>query len=415
MAQIKDMIKISPFRAVRPKRDVVSLVASRSYLTYSDEQLVDKLANNPYTFLHIIHPDTQAEVKAEGEAKYKLVKEVFDNFREDGIFTKDEKPSIYLYQQRTHSHVFTGLIAGVSVEDYKEGRVLVHEHTLTQREEMFKNYLSVTGFNAEPVLLMYPENGDVNMVIGKTMESRPEFEFTTTDKVSHYLWPISDDDDVQKVVAAFGGMDKIYIADGHHRSASSALLSEELSKNGKSGPFENFMAYLIPDNSIHIHGFHRLVKKIGMSSSEFLAKLSNQFIVSEWEGENYTPDRIHEIGLYLGGKWYILSVKPGTFSPEDPVQSLDAEILSRNVLAPILGIDDLRNDPRVEFIPGDKGCGTIEEAVDKGKFECGFALYAVTADQLKNVADASRIMPPKSTYVEPKLRSGLTIFELFEP
>lgn len=409
------MIKISPFRAVRPKRDVVSLVASRSYVTYSDEQLGEKLANNPYTFLHIIHPDTQAEIKSEGEDKYKLVKREFDHFREDGIFVKDAEPSIYLYQQRTHSHVFTGLIAGVSVADYKEGRVLVHEHTLTQREEMFKNYLNVTGFNAEPVLLMYPENGDVNKIIGQTMESRPEFEFTTTDKVSHYLWPISQKDNVEIIVNAFGGMDKIYIADGHHRSASSALLAEQLSSEGKSGPFENFMAYLIPENSIHIHGFHRLVKNIGMSSSEFLAKLSQDFIVSEWEGDAYAPDRVHEIGLYLEGKWYTLSVKPGTFSPEDPVQSLDAEILSRNVLAPILGVNDLRNDPRVDFIPGDQGCGVIEKAVDKGTYQCGFALYAVTTDQLKNVADASRIMPPKSTYVEPKLRSGLTIFELFEP
>lgn len=409
------MIKISPFRAVRPKRDVVSLVASRSYMTYSDEQLVDKLANNPYTFLHIIHPDTQSETKSEGEAKYKLVREVFENFREDGIFIKDDQPSFYLYQQRTHSHVFTGIIAGVSVNDYKEGRVLVHEHTLTAREEMFKDYLSVTGFNAEPVLLMYPENGDVNQVIGRTMELRPEFEFTTTDKVSHYLWLISDEEDIATVVEAFGGMDKIYIADGHHRSASSALLAESLQGEGQSGPFDHFMAYLIPENSIHIHGFHRLVKSIGMSPTEFLAKLENQFIVSEWTEDRYHPDRLHEIGLFLEGKWYTLNVKPGSFSPEDPVGSLDAEILSKNVLAPILGIEDLRNDPRVDFIPGDKGCEVIENAVKSGKYQCGFALFAVTAEQLKNVADASRIMPPKSTYVEPKLRSGLTIFELFKP
>lgn len=408
------MIKISPFRAVRPKRDVVSLVASRSYLTYSDDQLGEKLENNPYTFLHVIHPDTKAAIRAEGREKFEMVKDKFNSFREDGIFTKDENESLYLYQQRTHSHVFIGIIAAVSVNDYLEGRILVHEHTLTQREEMFKDYLHVTGFNAEPVLLMYPESGDVNQVIGATMDERPDYEFTTTDRVSHYLWKIDKPSDIEVIQNAFNGMDKIYIADGHHRSASSALLGQQLSSEGKSGPFESFMAYLIPENSIHIHGFHRLVKSIGLDKSKFLEKLKTSFIVSDWEGKGYQPDRLHEIGMYLNGHWYTLNTKPGSFDPEDPVTSLDAEILSRNVLNPILGITDLRNDPRVDFLPGDKGCEAIEKAVDSGKYECGFALFAVTTEQLKSVADASCIMPPKSTYIEPKLRSGLTIYELFE-
>lgn len=409
------MIKIAPFRAVRAKRNVVGLVASRSYVSYSEDQLNDKLENNPYTFLHIIHPDQDQPIKAEGKEKYQLVKNKFDAFREEGIFIKDDKPNYYIYQQRTHSHVFTGIIAAVSAEDYNEGRVLVHEHTLTQREEMFKEYLHVTGFNAEPVLLMYPENGDVNVVMGKVMEGRPEFEFTTTDKVNHYLWNIEDAADHETIANAFAGMDKVYIADGHHRSASSALLAKELESEGKEGPFDHFMAYLIPDSAIHIHGFHRLVKNIRISKEDLLKALELDFFVSDWEGNNYTPDHLHELGLYMEGKWYKLAAKPGTFSPEDPVASLDAEILSRNILQPILGIDDLRNDPRVSFLPGDKGCVEIERAIDSGKFELGFALFPVSSEQLKQVADASRIMPPKSTYIEPKLRSGLTIFELFEP
>lgn len=408
------MIKISPFRAVRAKRHVVSLVASRSYVSYSDEQLVDKLENNPFTFLHVIHPDQYEVEKKQGAEKYELVRKKFDDFRNEGVFIKDEKPSIYLYQQRTHSHVFTGLIAAVSVKDYTEGRVMIHEQTLTQREEMFKEYLKVTGFNAEPVLLMYPESNEVNTVMGKIMDERPEFEFTTTDKVTHFLWNIDREDDLHVLTSAFSGMDRIYIADGHHRSASSALLSEEFTSNGESGPFENFMAYLIPESAIHIHGFHRLVKNVGCSKEDLMKALDNSFIVSEWGQHDYHPDRLHELGMYIDGLWYTLTPKPGSFDPNDPIASLDAEILSRNILQPIMGITDLRNDPRVDFVPGDRGCDSLSTAVDKGKYEVGFALYAVTTEQLKSVADAGCIMPPKSTYIEPKLRSGLTIYELFD-
>lgn len=408
------MIKISPFRAVRPKRHVASLVASRSYVSYTDDQLIDKLENNPFTFLHIIHPDQYATERKQGTEKYELVRDKYRDFTKEGIFQKDDSESIYLYQQHTHSHVFTGLIAAVSVHDYLEGRVMIHEQTLTQREEMFKEYLKVTGFNAEPVLLMYPENHDVNQVMGKVMDERPEFEFTTTDKVTHFLWKIEDATDLQTLTSAFSTMDKIYIADGHHRSASSALLSEELTNEGKTGPFDHFMAYLIPDSAIHIHGFHRLIKNTGLSKDSFMKALEQSFIVSEWGHSEYHPDRLHEMGMYIDGMWYTLTSKPGSFNPNDPIASLDAEILSRNVLQPILGISDLRNDPRVDFMPGDKGCDAIEKAVDSGKFEVGFALFAVTTDQLKSVADAKCIMPPKSTYIEPKLRSGLTIYELLD-
>ncbi len=409
------MIKVSPFRAVRAKRDIVSLVASRSYVSYSDQQLVEKLENNPYTFLHIIHPDMKEVERKQGAIKYELVRNAFENFRSEGIFVKDPEAGFYIYQQKTHSHVFIGIIGAVSAEDYDEKRILVHEQTLTQREEMFKEYLSVTGFNAEPVLLMYPENGDVNSVLGKVMEERPEFEFTTTDRVSHYLWQINQPGDIQTIQGAFQSMDQIYIADGHHRSASSALLAKEKKAEGKTGPFDHFMAYLIPDSAIHIHGFHRLIKNIDITEDELLNKLEEQFIVSDWEGETYHPDRLHELGMYLNGKWKTLSAKPGTFDPEDPISALDAEILSRNVLQRILNIHDLRNDPRVDFIPGDQGCQPIEDAIDGGAYQFGFALFAVSPDQIKAVADAEKIMPPKSTYVEPKLRSGLTIFELYEP
>lgn len=408
------MIKISPFRAIRPKRHVVSLVASRSYVSYSDDQLDDKLANNPFTFLHVIHPDQKEVEKKQGTDKFQLVRDKFEAFSAEGVFQKDEKPAIYLYQQRTHSHVFTGLIAAVSVTDYTEGRVMVHEQTLTQREEMFKNYLKTTGFNAEPVLLMYPENAEVNRIMGKIMDGRPEFEFTTTDRVTHFLWNIDSEDDLATLTSSFADMDKVYIADGHHRSASSALLAQELTDEGHTGPFDHFMAYLIPENAIHIHGFHRLVKNTRCSKAELLSTLEQNFIVSEWSKPSYHPDRLHEMGMYIDGMWYTLTSKPGSFNVEDPIASLDAEILSRNILEPIMGITDLRNDPRVDFLPGDTGCTAIEKAVNSGKYEVGFALYAVTTEQLKNVADAHGIMPPKSTYIEPKLRSGLTIYELFE-
>lgn len=391
------MIRIIPFSAVRPTRDKAALVASRSYVTYDDQQLTEKLENNPYTFLHIIHPD-QAEVeRLNGTEKYELVREKYLDFLEEGILKQDVNPAFYLYSQQTATHTFTGIIAGVSVQDYREGRILIHEHTLTRREEMFKNYLRVTGFNAEPVLLMYPDNDPVKAVVKRTMAALPEYEFATTDQSTHKLWPITESEDLSIITSAFAGMEKLYIADGHHRCASSALLADELTAEGRTGPFNHFMAYLIPDTDIHIHGFHRLVKNLGLSQDDFIAALQEKFSIEPQPGEQYSPAQTGEIGFYFSGTWHALRPLPGTYDADDPVASLDAEILSRNVLDPLLNITDLRNDPGVDFIPGDKGCLALESAVDSGKYECGFALYPVTSEQLKRVADAGCIMPPKST------------------
>ncbi|MDX5327114.1 MAG: DUF1015 domain-containing protein [Bacteroidota bacterium] len=407
------MIQIKPFRAIRPTRDKASLVGSRSYLEYSDEDLREKLNNNPYTFLHVINPDFHLDQRLSGREKFEKVRDKFRDFVREGVFMEDPEPALYIYQQSTPTHVFTGIVGAASVKDYQEGRIKKHENTLRHREELFKDYLEITGVNAEPVLLIYPDLQEVDSVMGKYMELRPEYEFCTTDRVIHFLWPIHDSKDVQIIREGFSRLDSLYIADGHHRCSSSALLSDGKASTDPENPRDWFMAMFLPENNIRIHEFNRLVQGLnGHTMDSFLDSVSKKFFVREIGRKSYRPEGIHEMSMYLEGRWFSLNVKPGSFNSEDPVESLDYEILSRNLLDPILGIQDLRTDPRIAFKPGTDGPEGIEKAIDRGRFTVGFCMFPVTIEQLKKVADAQLVMPPKSTYIEPKLRSGLTIYKL---
>ena len=406
------MITVKPFQAIRPTRDKAYLLASRSYVSYSERRLFHKLNNNPFTFLHVINPDYHQEVKLDGTEKYKAVREKFEEFNHLGYFTQDDKPSFYIYQQQAENHVFTGIIGAVAVDDYNEGRVKVHEHTLTHREEMFVNYLHETGFNAEPVLLMHKPLSKISQVKSKYMDERAEYEFTSTDKVLHLLWPISDEEDIKAVGESFAQLNEVYIADGHHRCASSAGLAARVN-GGNDHPSQYFMAFLMPETTMKIHSFNRLVRDLnGMNPSEFIHKLEEHFYVRPKTDELYDPWDLHEMSMYLKGYWYSLFVKPGLYNPEDAVDSLDCQILSKQLLDPILGITDLKTDKRIDFLPGNTRASGIKEAVDSGAYAVGFGMHAVTAEQLKHVADEGKFMPPKSTYIEPKLRSGLTIYSL---
>jgi uncharacterized protein (DUF1015 family) len=408
------MITIKPFKAIRPTRDKAYLLASRSYVSYTDEELADKLNNNPYTFLHIINPDYHDKQHSQGLERYKKVRQRYADFKQYGYFIEEEKPAYYIYQQQAEHHVFTGIIAATSVNDYVNGKIKVHENTLTSREEMFTDYLETAGFNAEPVLLIHPSISALAQVKNKYMDHRPEYEFTSTDRVLHLLWPILDAEDIDLISNAFKGVDALYIADGHHRSASSKCLAERRGLE-KEGPHQYFMSYLLSENNVRIHAFNRLLKDLnGLSEEQLIEQISASFFVREITDHHYKPESLHEFSMYAHGRWYALFCRPGSYDAEDAVGSLDCQILSDNVLNPVFGIQDLRTDARIDFLPGDTGAKGIMEAVNSGKYAVGFGLYPVTINQIKRVSDEGSIMPPKSTYIEPKLRSGLTIYNLEE-
>ena len=411
------MAKIKPFKAIRPTRDKVSLVASRSYLSYDKETLIEKLEHNPYTFLHIINPDySEKQKKVVGKKKYSVVKRKLKDFLQQGILKKDEKAMLYLYQQQKEDITFTGLICASSIDDYLDENIKIHEQTIAPRQEMFKNYLDVTGFNAEPVLLTYPDHKDVDGVIEIYLKQRPEYEFTTTNRTTHKLWLIKDRKEIHKLQDIFSSIDALYIADGHHRSASSALLCKQRrEENPNYTGTESFnfcMSYLIPESQLQILEFNRIVKDLnGFSKEEFINAVSKTYEVSKSD-ESFTPSKKDEIGMFIEGKWYSLIAKPSTFDRKDSVGKLDPSILSENILSPILGILDLRTDKRLSFKDGSLGKEALENAVNSGEYAVAFRLKSIKVDQLKEVADEKKSMPPKSTYIQPKLRSGLLIYSI---
>jgi uncharacterized protein (DUF1015 family) len=411
------MAKIKAFRAVRPTRDKAYLVASRSYLSYSDNTLREKLLNNPFTFLHIINPEYSSNSPVlEGAEKYKMVKKKYEQFSSDGVFVADAKACLYIYQQVTPENTYTGIIASSSVDDYLNGVIKIHEQTIAKREAMFTNYLETTGFNAEPVLLSYSKVPRVNEIMGTYMQGRPEYEFTSTNRVLHNLWLIDKTQDIEEIQNLFEGVESIYIADGHHRSASSALLCknrrDSLSNANGDEAFNYFMSFLIDDEQMCIYDFNRLVSDLnGLSVDEYLSNVSEVYTLTKQELV-YKPNRKDEISMYLDGTWYSLIAKEHTFDAEHCVENLDPAILSKNILVPIHGIKDIRNDKRIGFMDGKQGLNGLSFAVDSGKYSVAFALKPITFEQLKLVADNNEIMPPKSTYIEPKLRSGLTIYNI---
>jgi uncharacterized protein (DUF1015 family) len=407
------MAKIVPFKAVRPPRNKAHLVGSRSYLGYSDEELEEKLRGNPYTFLHIIMPEMHAEKRnsTTREERFEMVKEGYNYFKLSGILAKDESPCFYIYRQTKGGISHTGIIAGISVDDYNEGHIKIHEQTLTKREEIFKQYLDFTGFNAEPVLLAYPTLPALKEIQDEIVSHRAEYEFHTTDTVLHEMWMIDDPTLQSQIQALMAEVPDVYIADGHHRTASSALLAA--SKSDEQDPAHYFMAYLLPDTELTIYDFNRLVRDIGhMSDEDFLAGISEFFDVSEHEGM-HKPHHHGEISMYMDNQWYVLEVKDKSEN-KSPVQRLDTYVLNRTIFEKVLGIEDIKTDSRLSFMDGLQGMIGLQEAVDKGYYKVAFGLYPISFEELKDVADAKEIMPPKSTWIEPKLRSGLTIYELFD-
>lgn len=412
------MAIIKPFKGIRPGRDKAHLVVSRAVNTYKKNILNAKLEENPYTFLHVIMPEfgKKATTKPNSIDRFKLVRKKYEEFIKKDILKKDKKDSIYLYKQVKDGVEYLGLIAGASVDDYDNGKIKIHEQTLTKRVAVFTEYLDVCSFNAEPVLLTYEDDSKVNSLINKYAKLRAEYEFTTADEVSHFLWVIDDKKDVEVIVKSFEKKEAIYIADGHHRSSSSSLLATKINRKKKKGGMHNyFLALFIAKSHLKIYEFNRLVKDLnGLSVKAFLDKLKSSFEISTIKSGQKKVSKKHDFGFYTEGKWYLLRLKKSIIKSKAPLANLDAQILSDLILAPILGIKDLRTDQRIQFSGGKTDYSQIEKQVNSGKFKAAFVLFPVKPEELMNIADHHQIMPPKSTYIEPKLRSGLVIQPLSE-
>ncbi|TYA57282.1 DUF1015 domain-containing protein [Formosa maritima] len=411
------MAKIIPFKAVRPTRDKVSLVAARSYQSYTKEQLEARLRDNPFSFLQIVNPGYRFDKDISGEARYNLVRNRYLEFKEDGIFTQDLIPCYYIYKiVDREQQEFNGIVAAASAIDYETDVIKKHEDTIAYRELIFKDYLKTVGFNAEPVLLTYPDNSVIDSIIKETQKERAEFEFTTTYRDTHYLWKVNDKKTLEIIQKEFENIPTIYIADGHHRSASSYLLYKDLKDANPDHQGEEdynfFMSYLIPESDLQIHAFNRLVKDLnGLTKEEFLIQLDTFYRIENRGKMPYQPSKKHHFSMYLDGDFYSLYLRKTIYNFKNSLDSLDSQILYKTILNPILGIEDLRNDQRITYINGKKDLVNIKSSVDSGESKVGFVMIPVSVQEMKQIADDGLKMPPKSTYIEPKLRSGVTIYE----
>ena len=406
------MAKIKPFKAVRPVADKVALVTCRTYDDYSSAELAAWLDFNPYSFLHVIHPAYANAQKVSLEKRFKAVANKYQDFKHDQILIEEEHPVFYLYEIQSKGHTFTGIIAGTSVKDYQDNVIKKHEDTLQYRVELFKDYLHQTNFNTEPVLITYPDSVEINTFIALRKKSKPVYEYSTTNKEKHTLWKIDTQSEIDWLQEHFEKIPNLYIADGHHRSASAELLYEQDKHLGNEN-LNYFMSFLIAESNVKIYEFNRLIRDLnGLNKEEFIKKLSENFIIKAKDQEIWKPQNKFEFGMYLDGSFYALFYKHENHIATTVLDDLDAQILYDKVLFPILGIEDLRNDERIDYIPGKQSISVIKDLIDEGEFEVGFMLYPSDINEIKALADNNLIMPPKSTYIEPKFRSGLVVYEL---
>lgn len=404
------MADIIPFKAVRPSADKVALVTTRPYDEYSAAELASWLDFNPFSFLHIVNLAFINQEKIDPIRRYKMVATKYSDFKRDGILIQDEKPAMYLHQIISKKNNFIGILAGTSLQDYQTNVIKKHENTLDYRVENLKDYFNETRFNAEPVLMMYPNCEDLQHWIQQKRQQTPLYDFSTTNRERHIVWKIESDEELQFVQNTFKQMPNLYIADGHHRSATSDLL---LNENGDraSDNMHYFMSYLICETTIQINEYNRLVHDLnGMQSDEFLAILEKDFAVKKVH-EYWKPHKKYSFGMYLDGVFYSLTLK-NIPAEDNIINTLDAQILYDTILHPLLNITDLRTDSRISYIPGNKNIMELVNKIDNGDYKVGFILYPSSIDEIKTLADNNLTMPPKSTYIEPKFRNGLIIYEL---
>lgn len=406
------MAKINPFKAVRPAPDKVALVTCRTYDDYSSAELAAWLSFNPYSFLHVIHPAYAHAQKITLEKRFKGVAHKYQDFKDEDILIAENSTAFYIYEIETKGQLFTGIIAGASIADYQNGYIKKHEDTLQYRVELFKDYLHQTHFNTEPVLITYPDSIEINTFLSLQKQQQPVYSFATPNKEKHTLWKLDTQTEMDWLVEHFDKIPNLYIADGHHRSASAELLYEQDKHLGNEN-LNYFMSFLIAESTVKIYEYNRLVRDLnGLTKDDFIKKLAEHFIIKTKDQELWKPQNKFEFGMYLDGSFYALFYKHEQHDESSLLNSLDAQILYATVLHPLLGIEDLRNDERIDYIPGKQSIAIIKELVDEGEFEVGFMLYPSDINEIKALANNNLIMPPKSTYIEPKFRNGLVVYEL---
>ena len=414
------MATIKPFKGIRPPKQFVEEVESRPYDVLDSEEARQEAGDNEKSLYHIIKPEIDFPVgTSEYDPRvYEKAAENFQKFQNKGWLVQDDKEQYYIYSQTMNGKTQYGLVVGAYVDDYLKGTIKKHELTRRDKEEDRMKHVRVNNANIEPVFFAYPDNDVLNDLIMRYAATAPEYDFIApVDGFGHKLWVVSNDADIATITEEFRKMPSLYIADGHHRSAAAALVGAEKAKQNPNHrgdeEYNYFMAVCFQASQLTILDYNRVVKDLnGLSSEEFLARLSENFEVTDMGADTYKPAQLHEFSLYLDGHWYSLKAKPGTFNDSDPIGVLDVDISSRLILDDILGIKDLRSSQRIDFVGGLRGLGELKRRVDSGEMRAALALYPVSMQQIMDIADSGKIMPPKATWFEPKLRSGLIIHKL---
>ena len=414
------MAVIKPFKGIRPPQSMVEEVASRPYDVLNSAEARAEAGDNEKSLYHIIKPEINFPEGTDEHdpCVYESAAEHFQMFQDKGWLVQDEKENYYVYAQTMNGKTQYGLVVGAYVPDYMNGVIKKHELTRRDKEEDRMKHVRVNNANIEPVFFAYPDNAELDAIVAKYTAGTPEYDFIAPgDGFGHTVWVIDQQEDIDAITKAFAAMPALYIADGHHRSAAAALVGAEKAQQNPNHKgdeeYNYFMAVCFPANQLTIIDYNRVVKDLnGLSAEEFLAAVGKNFIVEEKGTEIYKPDALHNFSLYLEGKWYSLTAKEGTYDDNDPIGVLDVTISSNLILDEILGIKDLRSDKRIDFVGGIRGLGELKKRVDSGEMKVALALYPVSMKQLMDIADTGNIMPPKTTWFEPKLRSGLIIHKL---
>lgn len=410
------MPKVKPFRGLRPPKELVEQVESRPYDVLNSEEARAEAGNNEKSLYHIIKPEINfPEGTSEYDPRvYDSAAEQFEKFQKNGWLLQDEQENYYLYAQTMYGKTQYGIVLCAHVDDYMNGNIKKHELTRRDKEDDRMKHVRITNANIEPVFLAFRHNDVLAELIKKYAAQEPVYHFKApVDGFIHQFWVIDNKEDQDAITEEFAKMDSLYIADGHHRSAAAARVGAEKGEKEGRGEHDYYMAVCFPAEQLTILDYNRVVKDLnGLSEEDFLKALEKNFTVACKGEENYRPQKMHEFSLYVGGKWYSLEAKPGTFNENDPIGVLDVDISSRLILDEILNIKDLRSDKRIDFVGGLRGLGELKRRVDSGEMKMALALYPVSMQQIMDIADSGNIMPPKATWFEPKLRSGLVIHKL---
>ena len=414
------MAILKAFKGWRPPVEIVKELASRPYDVLDSDEARIEAAGNIHSLLHVIKPeiDLPADMDHYAPEVYSKARENFELFRKNQWLVQDTDEMLYIYAQTMNGKTQYGIVGCAGVEDYLNNVIKKHELTRPDKEEDRMKHVRVTNANMEPVFFTYPSNKEIDQLVEMIVKfESPVYDFTANDGFGHHFWVIKNKGTIARIIELFAAMPATYVADGHHRTAAAALVGNE-KKNANPNhtgeeEYNYFLAVHFPDNQLTIIDYNRLVKDLnGLTSEEFLHQLENGFVVKKMGTEIYKPGRLHEFSMYLDGEWYALTAKTGTYDDNDPIGVLDVTILTNQVLEPVLGIEDLRRSKRIDFVGGIRGLGELKRRVDSGEMKLAFALYPVSMDQLIHIADTGNIMPPKTTWFEPKLRSGLVVHTL---